>query len=474
MNGSKRLPRSLNNAGRVLCMLTAAALAGAVGPLAADDTGGTVMVMTVDGAIGPVTAEFILRNLERAEQEHAELLVIQLDTPGGLVSTTRDIIKGILASPVPVAVYVSPNGARAASAGTYILYAAHVAAMAPATTVGSATPVQMGGFPGMPDKPESEPAEKGQKNKNTKPEEETGQESSPDDKTAMERKIINDAASYIKSLAELRGRNAEWAETAVREAVNITAKEARDENVADLIAEDLDSLLKALNGRKVKVGEREQTLNTENAVIEYIEPDWRTEFLTVITDPNIFFILMLLAFYGLLYEFIHPGTFFPGIIGGISLLLFLYASQILPVNYAGLALIILGISLMVAEAFTPSFGILGVGGIIAFSVGSIILFNEEGYRISLTVIIGNAVISAVLLIWVLGMVLRIRRRPSVSGKETLVGSVAQAIDEFENEGYVWAMGENWKAVSNIPIQKGQKVTIKSVDGLVLRVEPVSK
>ena len=433
---------------------------------------GKVMVLTIDGAIGPVTSEYLLRGLEQASEEKAQLVVIKLDTPGGLVETTRKIIQGILASPVPVAIYVSPHGARAASAGTYMLYAAHIAAMAPATTLGSATPVQMGGIPGMPDKPEQTPPETDGKDASGK----AGQSSEPagaESQSAMERKIINDAAAYIRGLAELRGRNADWAEKAVREAVDLTATEAVEQNVADLIAPDLESLLQAIDGRTVKLekGEQEVTLQTAGAQIEYLDPDWRTRFLSVITDPNVVYILILLAFYGLVYEFLSPGAVIPGVIGGISLVLALYALHILPVNYAGLALMLLGILFMVAEAFTPSFGVLGVGGIAAFTVGSIILLDEEGYSISLPIIIGNAVLSAAFFIWILGMVFRIRRRPSVSGKETLVGTLAEATIDFDSEGYVQVVGESWKAVSDSPVRKGQKLRIKSVDGLTLKVEP---
>jgi membrane-bound serine protease (ClpP class) len=436
------------------------------------ESGARVLVLTVDGAIGPVTSEYILKGLKYAQDSAAQLVVIQLDTPGGLVTTTREIIKSILASPVPVAIYVAPNGARAASAGTYMLYAAHVAAMAPATTIGSATPVQMGGFPGMPDKPGPTPGGEGKEDQPEQPD--SGADKTADSQSTMERKIINDAAAYIRSLAELRGRNAEWAEKAVREAVDLTASEAVQQNVADLIAEDMAGLLAAIHGRTVKVDQQELTLNTQAAQIEYLEPDWRTKFLTVITDPNIIYILILLAFYGLVYEFLNPGMFIPGVIGGISLLLALYAMQILPVNYAGLALMLLGILFMVAEAFAPSFGILGVGGIVAFTVGSVMLLDEDGYSVSLPIIIGNAIVSAVFFIWVLGMVVRIRRRPNVSGKESLLGAVAEATMDFEKEGYVRVLGESWKAVSDMPVQKGQKVSIKSVDGLVLQVKSNSK
>ena len=435
--------------------------------ISADSETAKVLVISVDGAIGPVTSEYILKGMREAEESGAQLIVIELDTPGGLVTTTRDIIKAILASPVPVAVYVSPNGARAASAGTYMLYAAHIAAMAPATTVGSATPVQMGGFPDVPDRPKPMTSEDDNVDES---EESPSKELDSHSQSAMEKKIINDAAAYMRSLAELRGRNAEWAELAVREAVDLTASEALEQNVTDLVARDIEEFLQAVHGQTVKVGQQEVILNTASASVEYIEPDWRTEFLSVITDPNIIYILILLAFYGLLYEFVNPGMFVPGVIGGISLLLALYALQILPVNYAGLALMLLGIAFMIAEAFAPSFGILGAGGIVAFMVGSVILFNEEGYSVSLPIIIGNTVVSAAFFIWLIGMMVRIRRKPSVSGKKTLLDAIGVVSEDMESEGYVLVQGESWKAVCDTPLTRGTKVRVKSVDGLVIQVE----
>lgn len=427
----------------------------------------TAVRLIIDGPIGPATADYVSRSLDKGvDEQGASLIILQMDTPGGLDASMRDIIRKILTSPVPVVGYVAPNGARAASAGTYIMYASHVAAMAPATNLGAATPVQLGGggpkIPGPGAKRPDGDAQNGEAEPETP--------SMGDD--AMAQKVLNDAVAYIRGLAKLRGRNADWAEEAVRRAASLDAREALRKNVIDVIAADLNSLLEKIDGMTVQVRGADETLSTKGLSIVTLEPDWRSELLAVITDPNIAYILMLIGIYGLLFEFINPGSFVPGVIGGISLLLALFALQVLPINYAGLGLILLGIALMTGEAFVPSFGMLGIGGVIAFVFGSIMLIDTEapGFGISVGLIGAVALFSALLFATVMGLILRARRRPVVSGREEMIGARAIALEGFEHQGRVRAHGEMWTAVSDTPVAKGQALRIVGMDGLHLKVQ----
>jgi membrane-bound serine protease (ClpP class) len=414
---------------------------------------GHVSVVPLEGGIGPASADFARRAIERAAAEEAQLVVLRIDTPGGLDTSMRVIIKAILASPVPVAAFVAPSGARAASAGTFILYAAHVAAMAPGTNLGAASPVSIGGgmSPG--------------KDKDGKKEEDT-----------MTRKVTNDAVAYIRGFAELRGRNADWAERAVREGVSLPAQDAVKMNVIDVVAADVPELLKKLDGRSVEVNGRKIALDTKNAPTRTVEVDWRTRVLAVITNPSVAYLLILVGIYALIFEFLNPGMILPGVVGAISLLLALYALHLLPVNYAGLALIVLGIALMAAEAFLPSFGALGIGGIIAFVIGSVLLIEDTAlpeFRIPYALIAGVAVASAGFLVVVVGMFARSRKQAVVSGREFLVGAAGQALEDFDGDGEGWAhvQGERWKARAAGPIRRGQKLRVTGVRALVLDVVP---
>jgi len=421
--------------------------------------------LQIKGAIGPATSNYIVKGIEYADEINATLIIIEMDTPGGLDSAMRDIIKGILNSPVPVATYVSPKGSRAASAGTYILYASHIAAMSPATNLGAATPVQIGG--GESPAPAS-PAQDDDDAEGT-------DESEPQSgKTAMEKKAINDAVAYIRGLAELRGRNGDWAEQAVREAESLSAQEALEQNVIDVVAESVPALLEAIDGRVVKVGGAEQALVTADMTIEDYEPDWRTKLLATITNPNVAYLLMLAGIYGLLFEGYNPGAILPGVVGAICLLLALFAFQILPVNYAGLALILLGVMLIVAEAFVPSFGALGLGGIAAFVFGSIILLDSDipGLAIARALIGGVALTASTVLLAMVYLLMRIRRKPAVSGVESMLSDIAEALEDFDKSGTVFVNGERWNARSTVAIKKGDQLRITAVDHLVLEVEPL--
>jgi len=426
-------------------------------------TAATVKVAEIQGAISPASAAYFLRALDETQRARADLLVLQLDTPGGLDSSMREMIQGILSSPVPVAIWVAPSGARAASAGTYLLYSAHLAVMAPGTDLGAATPVAIG-LGGV--KPGEEETEKGS----------NGGKKGASSGSAMERKQVHDASAYIRSLAQLRGRNAEWAERAVREAESLSAEEALKQNVIDFIAADLPMLLRTANGRKVTVATAEVKLALEAAAVETIPPNWKERLLAAIANPNIALVLMMLGVYGLLFEFYTPGFGVSGIIGSISLLLAAYALAMLPVNAVGVLLLLLGIGLMATEAFLPSFGAFGFGGIAAFVAGALMLIDGEvpGMQISLAFIVPLAVVSALVLGGAVAFALRARRHRVVSGVEGMLGATAVALESFKQEGWVRASGERWRARSSAPLRNGEIARIVAVEGLLLVIEPEGK
>jgi membrane-bound serine protease (ClpP class) len=429
-------------------------------PTGSAKAAGSVVVLTVNDAIGPANADYVVRGLTRAVTEGAQLVVINLDTPGGLDTSMRLIIKAILASPLPVASFVAPSGARAASAGTYILYASHIAAMTPGTNLGAASPVQIGGLPGTAPEPPRPPT--------------TDKNSPPEPLDTLTRKQINDAAAYIRGLAQLRGRNADWAEQAVRESASLSADEALRLKVVDYVANDVADLLKQLDGKSLNVAGQTLKLSTAGATLIDHAPDWRTQLLAVITNPSVALLLIMIGVYGLMFEFMNPGSGVGGVLGGICLLLGLYALQLLPVNYAGVGLILLGLAFMIAEAFLPSFGVIGFGGVVAFVVGAVILMDTDvpGFGIPLTLIIGMALTSALLLMTLVGMALKARRRALVSGDAGLVGSLATVtglLPGLPMSGWVQLQGEKWQVRSNSPLRLGQQVRVVARKGVLLDV-----
>ncbi|MEE9451785.1 MAG: nodulation protein NfeD [Gammaproteobacteria bacterium] len=422
------------------------------------------IVLNVNGAISPASSEYIQRGIDLAVKQDAEFVVLHLDTPGGLDKSMRHIIKAILASPIPIVTYIGPRGARAASAGTFILYASHIAAMAPGTNLGAASPVSIGGGMPTPQQPD-QTQEDGQEDE---------KKETPTMQTTLSKKATNDAIAYIRSLAQLRGRNVEFAEAAVQDAATLTASEAKQENVIDLVASNIDELLEKLNGYDVTVQDKNIQLNTENIRVEIIDPNWRIKLLAVITDPSVAYILLLIGIYGLFFEFANPGFVLPGVVGAIAILLALYALQTLPISYAGLGLILLGIAFMVAEVFMPSFGALGIGGVVAFIVGSILLMDTQipAYQIAWPLIIAMALANMIFFFIVLNLAARARKRTIVSGQEELLDKIGETLEDISDTGQARIHGEIWTIQTTTPLKRGQAIRVIAVNGIILKVTPV--
>jgi membrane-bound serine protease (ClpP class) len=463
------ITRWLSRIGFAVCCLlpSSLALADVPAPAASATAPGMVAQIALDGPIGPAAAEYFDDTSRRAVADGAKAIVLRLDTPGGLSESMRQIIASMLASPIPVLAYVAPGGARAASAGTYILYAAQIAAMAPATHLGAATPVSLGGSTPMP-RVQPAPATSSAADKPDK-----SGEAGAD---AESNKVLNDAIAYIRSLAQLRGRNAAWAEQAVRGAATLTASEATQQHVIDFVASDVTDLLARSDGRTVQVGGRSVTLQLKGASVQDYPPGARTRFLAIITNPTIAYLLLLGGIIGLFLEATHPGVMLPGIVGAISLLVGLYALQLLPVNYAGLALMALGVGLLVAEAVNPMIGALGVGGLVSFVTGSIMLMNTgvPGYAVNLGVIAGIAVGAAALLGLIMWLVFRSRRARQFTGDAAMLMDTGTLLEPLAADGESWMMlhGERWRVRCATPLPAGSPVRVVRRQGLLLWVEPV--
>lgn len=445
--------------------LCAAALLGALWTVLAWAAPPRAALLEISGPIGPATSGYFDKAQAKAVAAGVDVIVLRLDTPGGLDSSMRDIVKTILASPVPVIAWVGPGGARAASAGTYILYACHVAAMASGTNLGAATPIAIGGSAPVPK--ERKPEE------NARPAEPDGASRIPPS-DAEELKTVNDAVAYIRSLAEKRGRNADWAEQAVRSAASLSAEQALRLKVVDLLADNPAELLNQLDGRSVHTATGPVTLHSAGAAVEKFEPDWRMRVLAVLTNPTIAYVLLLVGIYGLLLEGYHPGAILPGVVGGIALLLALYALQLLPVNYAGLALIVLGVALLVAETYATTFGALGFGGIIAFVLGSVLLLDTDvpGFGINLGVIFGIALCAALLLALMLFLIWRARHAPVVTGSNAMIGQTAEVLETLSGEGWALVLGERWRVRCAVHLRAGALARVTRIDGLLLTIEPL--
>jgi membrane-bound serine protease (ClpP class) len=447
----------------------------------ADDDRAAVARIVVDGPISPVSADYIQKQVEKAQNEGLDLLILQIDTPGGLMTSTRQIVKVILGSEVPIAVHVAPPGARAASAGVFITMAAHVAAMAPGTNIGAAHPVSIGGGnPLSPKKetPEEEKSGKGEEEKKTEGEsggEGEGEEKPAEsDESVMGQKILNDTVAFARSIAEKMGRNADWAERAVRESVSVTETRALELNVIDIIAEDVDDLLAAIDGRSVKVSGEDVVLAVKGATVIDRPMGWRHRVLGILSDPNVAYILMMLGIYGLFFELANPGVVLPGVLGGIFLILAFFSFQVLPINYAGFLLILVAVILFILEVKVVSYGMLSVGGIAALFLGSLMLFEtvEPYYKLSLSLVVGVTVFTALFFVVGLGLAIRVQRKRPTTGAEGLVGEEGVVTVSLTPEGTVKVRGEIWKAVSEGNIETGSKVKVKAVDGMVVKVEEI--
>jgi membrane-bound serine protease (ClpP class) len=471
----RRAPRPLTVLGWLV--LLAAGWLGLVAGLSAADpapaaTPRSAVQLTIDGAIGPASADYVVRGLAQAQQRGAAAVVLRIDTPGGLDTSMREIVRAVLASPLPVLAHIAPSGARGASAGTFIVYASHVAAMAPGTSIGAAAPVQVGGAPPPPlparpgAPPPAAPAPPA-----AEPPAAPATAPAPAARDPRMAKAVEDAVAYIRSLAELRGRNADWAESAVRDAASVSAEKALALGVIDFVATDTADLLAQAHGREVRLGEARLVLDTRGLAVAAIEPDWRTRLLAAITNPNVALILLMVGVYGLLFEFMNPGALVPGTVGAISLLLGLYALAVLPVSQVGAALLLLGMVLMLAEAFTPSVGVLGIGGLVAFVFGATMLIDADvpGYGVSLPMVFGIALASLALSLLIARLALRSHRHRVVTGTQALIGSSARVLDWSGGSGHVMIAGERWQATGEADLRPGQEVGVLEVRGLCLHV-----
>lgn len=421
-----------------------------LGALPSVATAASPMLIEIEGPIGPPAAMYVERTLKLANDNFVPFVVVRMDTPGGLMDAMREINQAFLGSSVPVVCWVGPKGAHAASAGTYMLYACDVAVMASSTNIGAATPISMSGM--------------GESNTPAEPE------------TAAEKKVLNDAIAYIRGLAETHNRNADWAEEAVKEGASLGATEALEKNIIDFIADDLPELLNKLDGFTVSVNGREIVFDTQGMTLNAQPLSWKEQFLSVVATPTVAYLLLMIGIYGLILEGMHPGALLPGTLGGICLIVALFALQVLSVSWAGFALIILGAILLVAEAFVPSFGVLGLGGIVAFIIGSVMLFDLDapGYSLPKAYIASGAAVASLGLGMIVYFLARMRRAPVVSGREGMVGLTITALEDFDTQGWALAHGERWLTQTTHPVKKGDLLQTDRIDGLVLFAHPLDK